>query len=162
MSAAHTEKITLIFCAYKNHSKENTTTIICDILNNSPGNFVIEIKQISWSCPDPFFSKINIQIQSGSEKIASILQDIQCWSCPCSPLLFCRGGTGSGVQESTPAGFCVFVSDPDRTRSQKFGKNRTRIRSHFSISAVAVEFRQYLCGHCLSKNVGKLRLDRWL
>ena len=28
-----------------------------------------------------------IQIQSWSEKIASILQDIQSWSCPCSPLL---------------------------------------------------------------------------
>ena len=24
-----------------------------------------------------------------------------------------RGGTGSGVPESTPAGFCVFLSDPD-------------------------------------------------
>jgi len=29
---------------------------------------------------------MNIQIQSCSEKIASILQDIQCWSCPSSPL----------------------------------------------------------------------------
>jgi len=24
-----------------------------------------------------------------------------------------RGGTGSGVPESTPAGFCVFLSDPE-------------------------------------------------
>jgi len=24
-----------------------------------------------------------------------------------------RGGTSSGVSESTPAGFCVFLSDPD-------------------------------------------------
>jgi len=29
-------------------------------------------------------SKINIQIQSWSKKIASILQDFQSWSCPCS------------------------------------------------------------------------------
>jgi len=36
---------------YKKHTKENSATIICDIL-----------------------------------KIASILQDIQSWSCPCSPL----------------------------------------------------------------------------
>jgi len=59
MSAAHTDKIILIFCEYKNHSKENNSTIMinCDILNHSQENFVIEIKQISWSCPDPFFSK---------------------------------------------------------------------------------------------------------
>jgi len=30
-----------------------------------------------------------------------------------TPLQQSRGGTGSGVQESTPAGFCVFLSDPD-------------------------------------------------
>jgi len=24
-----------------------------------------------------------------------------------------RGGTGSGLPESTPEGFCVFLSDPD-------------------------------------------------
>jgi len=47
MSAAHTDKIILIFCEYKKHSKENTTTIVCDILNHSDGNFVIEIKQLS-------------------------------------------------------------------------------------------------------------------
>jgi len=63
MSAAHTDKIILSFCEYKNHSKENTATIICEILNHSLGNFVIEIKKIS-SC----FSKISIQIQSWSEK----------------------------------------------------------------------------------------------
>ena len=57
MSAAHTYKITLIFCEHKNHSKENNKTIICDILNHSQENFVIKIKQISWSCPDPIFFK---------------------------------------------------------------------------------------------------------
>jgi len=37
------------------HSKENTTTIICDILNQSHGNVVIEIQQVSCLCPDPIF-----------------------------------------------------------------------------------------------------------
>jgi len=46
-------------------------------------------------------------------------------------------GHGPGVPESTPTGFCVFLSDRIRTRSQKFLKNRTRIQSRFSISAVA-------------------------
>ena len=86
MSPAHTDKIILIFCEYKNHSKEDNSTIICDILNHSQENFVIKIKQISWSCPDPIFSKI--KIQSWSKKIASILQDIQSWSYPCSPVLY--------------------------------------------------------------------------
>jgi len=44
---AYIDKNILIICEYKNHSKENTTTIICDILNHSQGKFVIEIKQIS-------------------------------------------------------------------------------------------------------------------
>jgi len=64
MSAAHTDKIILIFCANKNHSKENTTTIICDILNHSPGHFVIEIKKYPNPVLIQFFSKIDIQIQS--------------------------------------------------------------------------------------------------
>jgi len=55
MSAAHTDKITLIFCEYKNHSKENNNTVVSDILNHSQENSVIEIKQISWS--DPIFFK---------------------------------------------------------------------------------------------------------
>jgi len=75
------------FCEYENHSKENTTTITCDILNRSQGNFVIEMKQIFLSCHDPIFFKMNIHVQSWSKKIASILQDIQSWSCPCSPLV---------------------------------------------------------------------------
>jgi len=43
--------------------------------------------------------------------------------------------TGSGVPVSTPPEFCVFLSDPDP--ESKFGKNRSWIWSHFSISAVA-------------------------
>jgi len=48
-----------------------------------------------------------------------------------------RGGNGTGGPESTPEGFCVFLSDPDPARSQKFEKKRTQTRSHFSILAVA-------------------------
>ena len=44
-----------------------------------------------------------------------------------------RCGTGSGLPESTPAGFCVFPSE--RTRTQKFGENRTR-------TGVTFQFRQ--------------------
>jgi len=47
MSAAHADKIILIFCEYKNYSKEKTSTTICDILNHSQGNFITEIKRIS-------------------------------------------------------------------------------------------------------------------
>jgi len=46
MSAAHSHKIIFSFCEHKNCSKENTIIIICDILNHSQGNVVIEIKQI--------------------------------------------------------------------------------------------------------------------
>jgi len=42
--SAHTDKIILIFCEYYYHSKENNSTIICDILNHCQKNFVIEIK----------------------------------------------------------------------------------------------------------------------
>jgi len=35
------------YCQYKKHSKENTATIIYDILNHSQENFVIEIEPIS-------------------------------------------------------------------------------------------------------------------
>jgi len=49
--------------------------------------------------------------------------------------LYCRGETGSGLPESTPVGFCVFCSDPDP--ESKICENRTRIRGHFSISAVS-------------------------
>jgi len=66
-----------------------------------------------------------------------------------------RGGTGSGVPESTPEGFCVFLSA--RIRSQKFGKIRTRSESLFNFGR-----SRSLCGQYLSKNMGKLRLDRRL
>jgi len=55
--------------------------------------------------------------------------------------IIARGGTGSGIPELTPAEFCIFHSDLDPariwTRSIKFGKNWTRNKGHFSISAVA-------------------------
>ena len=39
--------------------------------------------------------------------------------------------------ESTPAGFCVLVSDTVQDPESKFVKKRTQTRSHFSVSAVA-------------------------
>jgi len=65
-----------------------------------------------------------------------------------------RGGTGSGVPESTPAGFCVFLSDPDK-ESKIFEKNGPGPESLFNLGS-----SRSLCGHILSKNLGKLRLDR--
>jgi len=41
MSAAHTDN------EYKKHGKENTATIICDILNHFEENFIVQIKPIS-------------------------------------------------------------------------------------------------------------------
>ena len=58
MSAAHTDNIKTI-------AKKNTVTdaVIYDILNHSQENFIIEMKPMSWSSPDPiFFSKMCIQI----------------------------------------------------------------------------------------------------
>jgi len=44
-----------------------------------------------------------------------------------------NGGTESGLPESTPAGFCVFLSDPDPESHYHFGNSRS------------------LCGHFLGK-----------
>jgi len=46
-----------------------------------------------------------------------------------------KGGYRSAVPESTPEGFCIFLSDPD-PESKIFFKSEL-IRSHFSISSVA-------------------------
>ena len=101
----------------RNHSKESNSTIICDILNveSLSGKFryrnQTNILILSWSN----FSKTNIQIQSWSEKIPSILQDIQSWSSPCSPLLFSRDEhwTWLGLDwNRTIANFVEFGLDP--------------------------------------------------
>jgi len=34
-------------------------------------------------------------------------------------MVLTRGGTGSGVPEATPAGFCFFLSDPDPDAESK-------------------------------------------
>ena len=58
MSATHTDKINLIFVHMKTIAKKTLPpSFICDISNHTQGNSVIEIKQISWSRPDPFFFK---------------------------------------------------------------------------------------------------------
>ena len=66
------------------------TTIVCDICNHRQGNFVIEIKQISRSCPDPIFFKNIYPNRILFRKIACILRNIQSWSFLCSPLMWNR------------------------------------------------------------------------
>ena len=64
-----------------------------------------------------------------------------------------RGGTGSGQPESTPAGFCVFLSDLDQDPESKiWEKPDPESLSNFGSS-------RRLGSHFLSKNMGKLRLD---
>jgi len=46
-----------------------------------------------------------------------------------------RGGTGSGVLESTPAGFCVFLSQPDLDPESKNGEKPESL-FHFGITVV--------------------------
>ena len=70
--------------------------------------------------------------------------------------LYIRGGAGSGLPESTPAGFCVFLSDPDPDpESIIFGKPDPNPESLFHFGS-----SRSLCGRFLGKNMGKLRLDR--
>jgi len=69
----------------------------------------------------------------------------------CSNHLRIRGWTGSGLPESTPKGFSVFLSDPD-LESKIYEKPDPESLFNFDSS-------RSLCGHSLSKNMGKLRLD---
>jgi len=63
-----------------------------------------------------------------------------------------RGGTVSGMPESTPAGFCVFLADPESKSCEKPDPE-----SLFNFGS-----SKSLCGHFLSKKMVKLQLDRWL
>jgi len=85
------------------------------------------------------------------QAIFSIVTDVDCVVIRKCILmaLDSRGGTGA---ESTPAGFCVFLSEPESKVCEKpdpeslfnFGSSRS------------------LCSHFLGKHMGKLRLDRLL
>jgi len=69
-----------------------------------------------------------------------------------------RGGTGSGLPESTPAGFCVFLLDPNPDPESKICEKpdpEPESLFHFGSS-------RSLCGHLLGKNMDKLQLDGWL
>jgi len=69
-----------------------------------------------------------------------------------------RGGTGSGVPETTTARFCIFHSDPDPDPQSKIcEKPDSEPESLFNFGS-----SRSLCGHFLStlENMGKLRLDR--
>jgi len=64
----------------------------------------------------------------------------------------------NGLPESTPARFCVFLSDPDPHPESKICEkpdSEPESLFHFGSSTS-------LCGHFLGKNMCKLRLDRWL
>jgi len=61
-----------------------------------------------------------------------------------------RGGHGSGMPESTPARFLVFLSDPGLESNIC---EKTNPESHFN-------FGRSLRAHFLRKNMRKLRLDR--
>ena len=65
-----------------------------------------------------------------------------------------RDGNESGVPESTPAGFCVCLSDPD-SQSKICEKPDPDPESIFHFGS-----SRSLCGHFLSKSMGKFRLDR--
>jgi len=68
-------------------------------------------------------------------------------------LVWTRGGTGSGVPESTPAGFCVFLSDLDpNPESEICEKPDPDPEPLFNFGS------RSLCSHCM----GKLQLNRWL
>ena len=72
--------------------------------------------------------------------------------------LHSRGWTGSGLSESTPAGFCVLYSDPEPDPESKIWEKPVQDpKSLFNFCS-----SRSLCGRFLSKNMGKLRLDRWL
>ena len=64
-----------------------------------------------------------------------------------------RFGTGSGLPESTHAGFCGFCSDPDK-ESKICEKPDPDPESLFNFG-----IGRSLCGNFSGKNMGKLRLE---
>jgi len=75
-------------------------------------------------------------------------------------LVVTRGGIGFGVPESIPAGFCAFLSEPDPNPDPELNvceKPDPDPESLFNFGS-----SRSLCGHFFGKNMGKLRLDRWL
>ena len=72
------------------------------------------------------------------------------------PSVHYRGGTESGFLESTPEGFCVFLSDPE-PESKIWEKPDPNPDSLFNFGS-----SKSLSGHFLGKNMGKSRFDQWL
>jgi len=64
------------------------------------------------------------------------------------------GGHGSGLPESTPARFWVFLSEPD-PESKIFEKPDPDLESLLNFTS-----SRSLRGHFLSENMGEFRLDR--
>jgi len=67
--------------------------------------------------------------------------------------MYQRSSHGSGVPESTPKGFWVFLSDPDL-------ESKTCEKT-YSESIFNFDSRTSERGHFSSKNMGNFRLDRW-
>jgi len=65
-----------------------------------------------------------------------------------------RGGTGSRIPQSTPAGFCIILSKPEAKICEKQDPD---LESLFYFGS-----SRSLCGYFLGKNMGKSRLDRCL
>jgi len=65
-----------------------------------------------------------------------------------------KDGHGSGVPEPNPAGFCVFLSDPD-PESKICEKTDPDPESLCNFGSSRSQ-----CGHFLGKNMGKFRSNR--
>jgi len=143
---------------YFGHLWNRTTTKIFDIFR------IFTLKQQNFSQSDPVlnanFQKncSPIQSWSGQNWLQSWSNPIQSWSVLISDIYHIyliwlvvlkrpgfqsqkyrmptRGGTESGVPESTPAGFCVFLWDPDPDLESKICEKPDPHRSHSFISAV--------------------------
>jgi len=81
-----------------------------------------------------FVNTAKLLLESRSRHVISVLFSLHVTQSTWTPD---RGGTRSELPESTPVGFCVFLSDPHPESLFHFGSSRS------------------LCGHFLGKNMGK-------
>jgi len=72
-----------------------------------------------------------------------------------------RGGHGSGVPESTPAGFYVFLSDLDLELESNIGEKPDPDLESLVIFDSSRGLRGLYKCHFLSTNIAELRLHRW-
>jgi len=72
-----------------------------------------------------------------------------------------RGGHGSGGPESTPAGLCIFLSDPDPELESKFCAKPDPDPESIEIFGSSRSLRGLHTCHVLSKNIAEFRFHRW-